>query len=501
MIFEDPRLGIMSLADARRRANISRNRATDQYESDVADFQDNIVTDLENDFMNNTFVGEPILDPPFIDPPFIGEPVLPPPPVDRLPPPDDNIYDPIINPPRPPITRPPIDDPLPPIFVPPIDPPFEDPIDPPYQPPYEPPVNDPIPTPPFEPPFDPPISMPPPEPPFDPPYLPPSDPPPFDGGIVEPPPIIIGPPGLPGDPPMDPPFDPPMDPPDPPDNGIDPPDNGIDPPPPDNGGDPVQRGYYIPRRVYDSGVPAIIRNRYLDKFGEAPFGFIDGILDPPRPPEPPIRKPPIIKPPPPGNGGTPPKPPIMCFVAGTKIDMADGSKKLIENMKVGDKVETLNGIDEISYVHDIPKDDRELWTINNKITATDAHAFLTEQGWKSNNPKLSNTVYHDYGIYVEKLQLGDKLITKNGTEEITKLSNQKDFVKVYNFTTSKTHTYLVDGVVSHNKLPPITVDDARFRNEYNLGGAIGRGIMRLPQSQQGDTMTTQIFQRLFRPRR
>ena len=36
---------------------------------------------------------------------------------------------------------------------------------------------------------------------------------------------------------------------------------------------------------------------------------------------------------------------------------------------------------------------------------------------------------------------------------------------------------------------------------FKFGGALNKGIMRLPQSQQGDTMTTQLFQRGFRPRR
>lgn len=148
-----------------------------------------------------------------------------------------------------------------------------------------------------------------------------------------------------------------------------------------------------------------------------------------------------------------PLPPIMCFVAGTKVDMADGTKKVIENIAVGDKVLALdNETDVVSYVHDIPEADRNLWTINDKITATDSHAFLTKDGWKSNNSKLSNTVYNDYGIEVKDLQIGDELITNDGVEKITTLENKEDFVKVYNFTTSNTHTYLVDGVVSHNKM-------------------------------------------------
>ena len=146
----------------------------------------------------------------------------------------------------------------------------------------------------------------------------------------------------------------------------------------------------------------------------------------------------------------------IVIKAGTKIDMADGTKKVIENIAMGDEVLALNGeTDVVSYVHDIPKADRSLWTINDRITATDAHAFLTNDGWKSNNSKLSNTVYNDYGIEVKELQLGDKLITKDGVEEVTKLESEKDFIKVYNFTTSNTHTYMVDGVVSHNKMPPM----------------------------------------------
>ena len=49
---DNRRDGILSLADARRDANIARRGARDQYESDVADFIDNEVTDIENSFMS-----------------------------------------------------------------------------------------------------------------------------------------------------------------------------------------------------------------------------------------------------------------------------------------------------------------------------------------------------------------------------------------------------------------------------------------------------------------
>ena len=197
-------------------------------------------------------------------------------------------------------------------------------------------------------------------------------------------------------------------------------------------------GYVPPVQPEQSFMPTdVMRDPIADMFAAQP---------------PQVRGPSLPKMPPPD---IPPMPPIMCFVAGTKIDMADGTKKVIENIMVGDEVMALNNTtDKVSYVHDIPEDDRQLWTINDRITATDAHAFLTEDGWKSNNPDSSNLVYGDYNIKVTKLTKGDKLITNEGVEEVTDLKNEEAFTKVYNFSTDATHTYMVDGVVSHNKMPP-----------------------------------------------
>ena len=365
---------------------------------------------------------------------------------------------------------------------------------------------------------------------FGPPLTPPNPPP---GGPSDPPDFGIFPPFPPLDPPQDPPQDPPMDPPmDPPQN---PPTDFVPSPINPYTGKPVNNPYQ-PYST-DSGAAPLNRAITPREFGRAPGMFTPGgpPLDPiPAPPP----KPPI-------------DPPIMCFVAGTKVDMADGTKKVIENIAIGDEVLALNGeTDVVSYVHDIPKAERNLWTINDKITATDAHAFLTKDGWKSNNARLSNTVYNDYGIDVKTLKVGDKLITKDGVEEVTKLESEKDFVKVYNFTTSNTHTYMVDGVVSHNKLPPkppmpgpgpgpiplppmvgpgkginpppppmmvpggtpgfYDTDPVEIPEEFlkrfqesrpvkALKG--GGGISMLPMNGQGDTLTTQVFQAGFRPRR
>lgn len=140
--------GILSLADARRDANLSRVGARDQYESDVADFKDSVVTDLENDFMSsdNTFMN------PLYIPPSVSLDI----------PPMENIYDIAINTPTlPAFDKLPDDD-----YI--YQPPFDDsiyddsiyddnkdgPYDPPQDPPQDPPVNTPAPRPMYRPPTD-----------------------------------------------------------------------------------------------------------------------------------------------------------------------------------------------------------------------------------------------------------------------------------------------------------------------------------------------------------
>ena len=115
----------------------------------------------------------------------------------------------------------------------------------------------------------------------------------------------------------------------------------------------------------------------------------------------------------------------------------------------------------ISYVHDIPVQDHVLWTLNGRITATEAHPFLTTEGWKSANPEASAPIYESYGIAIGKLEVGDILVGSSSNVELSSLESKEERVKVYNFTTESTHTYMVDGVVSHNKSRPPLSDPSQ----------------------------------------
>ena len=271
MIYDDiGRDGILSLANARRDANLSRMGATDQYEADVADFINNEVTDIENNFMSggNTFEDIFNIQPPSMPPDDFQDQIFVPP--------IDNIYDGIFDDNIPPF-RPPIFDDEPP-FVPPIDdfPPFVPPIDGP------PPID----RPPFVPPID--------EPPFRPPFRPPIDEPPFRPPIDEPP---FRPPRPPGDGPIEPPFTPPVTPPNEP--PYTPP---YEPPtPPVDVSTPTTRGMYRPPTDFSSGAPSIRLSPGVSTriFGQAP-GFVTAPINRPiiiKPPQVPPDEPPKIPPP------------------------------------------------------------------------------------------------------------------------------------------------------------------------------------------------------------
>lgn len=188
---------------------------------------------------------------------------------------------------------------------------------------------------------------------------------------------------------------------------------------------------------------------------------------PPKPPKPP--RPPVTPPPPPRPPARPPRPPIpkwfgpkfSCFVAGTLVDMADGSQKFVEDIQVGDLVMAKDGQhDTVSLVHDLDVATRVVVKYNNRITSTSGHAFLTTDGWKSAEPELSREIYDD--IDVGLIQIGDSFVKSDGTlEEVTSMDHWEEESKVYNFVTEDTHTYVVDGIVTHNKRPPKPVTPAK----------------------------------------
>lgn len=148
-----------------------------------------------------------------------------------------------------------------------------------------------------------------------------------------------------------------------------------------------------------------------------------------------------------------------CFIAGTMISMAEGSKKKIEDVKIGEKVLGFNKQINTVVAYDRPLlGNRKLYSINNSIAfVTNEHPFMTKNGWRSINPdatrKETNRNCDDLTDIAE-LKIGDKIITDKGSyvtvKNIKEYSNDSKNI-VYNFVLDGNNTYFADGYCVHNK--------------------------------------------------
>jgi hypothetical protein len=135
--------------------------------------------------------------------------------------------------------------------------------------------------------------------------------------------------------------------------------------------------------------------------------------------------------------------------------MANGDKKNIEDIHLGDKLLDSDG-NEVTVIKLLPKDYYgDIYSINGgPYFFTPNHPFLSLDGWKSLSPDETKKESPD--LAVTKLKVGDVLLKKDGIEIIMSLDSRPTAEKVYNFMLDGSHTYLADDYKVHNKLMPPT---------------------------------------------
>ncbi len=152
--------------------------------------------------------------------------------------------------------------------------------------------------------------------------------------------------------------------------------------------------------------------------------------------------------------------PRSCFPAGTKILMADNSKKNIEDIEVGEKVMGFNG------KHNIPVEVLELespvrdhmYTLNFEdnsiLKLTAEHPLYTTDGWKSLSPKA--TAKENSQLDVKQLKLGDKVLNSHGNFiKITDIDLKKRTIQTYNLKkVSDYNNFFANSFLAHNKGSP-----------------------------------------------
>jgi hypothetical protein len=158
-----------------------------------------------------------------------------------------------------------------------------------------------------------------------------------------------------------------------------------------------------------------------------------------------------------GSGGVGP----TCFVKGSLVTLADGSKVAIEDVAVGDFVLGQSGFNEV-MAHDRPQliipDVREgtLYGFNgSKKFITSEHPVMTKAGWKAIDQENAKKFEpHLSEILVGNLEVGDEIIAQKGetllVASIDKHIDQEQ-QQLYNLMLDGDHTYYVNELLVHNK--------------------------------------------------
>jgi predicted phage tail protein len=161
----------------------------------------------------------------------------------------------------------------------------------------------------------------------------------------------------------------------------------------------------------------------------------------------------------PGTGSQGPQGPARggCFAAGSLVHMADGSFKAIEDLTVGELIQSYNFEKEYQETKPIlqlmvPRPDTVYDVVTTKGTTrmTGGQLVYSKLGWAcidKNAYQKENEQYGDLGIEPVTLKIGNSLeyaeilnITRVGVEMVYHLSSIQD-----------NHNYYVDGILAHNR--------------------------------------------------
>jgi len=151
--------------------------------------------------------------------------------------------------------------------------------------------------------------------------------------------------------------------------------------------------------------------------------------------------------------------PSSCFLAGTKISMADGSEKNIEDVKVGEYVMGKEGKAEVYKLESPLREGYYIVDLSDRteLRVTNEHPIYArngkEEGWSSIIPEAT---YGDAKMDVGRLTEDSEVLTVDGWIDIENIEYFEGKVQTYNLKSVEGSTFYADGVLVHNKDLPQT---------------------------------------------
>jgi hypothetical protein len=162
---------------------------------------------------------------------------------------------------------------------------------------------------------------------------------------------------------------------------------------------------------------------------------------------------------------------FSCFVAGTRVAMADGTSRPIEQVAVGDRVLGREGVNRVVAIERPLLGSRLLYALNGgPFFVTAEHPFLTEDGWKAVDPAATAAESPD--LVVDRLDVGDRLLALAGVAVLAAAGGDGAMIAprletvplgsligmpaapstpLYNLRLDGDHAYFADELLVHNK--------------------------------------------------
>jgi len=154
-----------------------------------------------------------------------------------------------------------------------------------------------------------------------------------------------------------------------------------------------------------------------------------------------------------------------CLVAGTKIIMADGSEKNIEEVKVGDIILSKIGSQvrsvEVLRTEAPMSDGYYIIRLKDgtKLRLTDEHPVYSRgknwEDWASIEPKAT-LEYSKFSV--KRLEAGAEVFSLNGWIGIEAIDFVPGKIKTFNLNEVEGNVFFADGVMVHNKGLPAQVE-------------------------------------------
>ncbi len=171
-----------------------------------------------------------------------------------------------------------------------------------------------------------------------------------------------------------------------------------------------------------------------------------------------------------------------CFVKGTKVTLADGSTKNIEDIVPGDVVctfdlknnEVKNNIVNAVYSKKVNKIIEYKFDNGETIRCTPDHPIYVDgKGWASFDSLLSNGLY-SLESSVNSIEVGDSVKLLNGESKILSISSIDEEVIVYNLQDIEgNHNFFANNILVHNRFcfvagTEITLENGEIKNIENI---------------------------------